>query len=122
MWNEQAIRDVFFPAFTEFSALYLPRGVTVVDILSAAYPTYASPRTRGAEIPVPASLRPAMEKCFSHPDMRGPNSVTGEIGAALGLLRRQGLVEFTSRRHWRATQPRTALGSGAESAPGGEGK
>ena len=110
MWNEQAILDVFFPAFVEFCALYLPRGVTAVEILGAAYPAFAS--TRRGEVPVPASLRPAMERCFSHPERRGPNSVTGELGAALGLLRRQGLVEFTSRRHWRPTQE-LPLGSGS---------
>lgn len=99
MWNEQAIRVVFFPAFVEFCASYLPRGVTAVEILGAAYPSYAS--TRKGEMVAPASLRPAIEECFSHPDTRGPNSVTGEIGAAFALLRRQGLVEPTLRRHWR---------------------
>jgi hypothetical protein len=99
MWNEQAIRDVFFPAFVELCASYLPRGMTAKDVLGAAYRAHGDPRK--GELPVPASLRPAMEKCFSNPDIRGPNSVTGELGAALGLLRRQGLVEFTSRRHWR---------------------
>lgn len=98
MWNEQAIRDVFFPAFVELCRSYLPRGMTVKDILGAAYPDLA---TRGVLTAAPASLRPAMEQCFSNPDVRGSNSVTGELGAALGSLRRQGLVEFTSRRHWR---------------------
>jgi hypothetical protein len=98
MWNEQTIRDVFFPAFVEFCVRYLPRGVTVSEILGAAYPAYSS---RRGDVPTPASLRPAMEKCFSNPDTRGPNGVSGELGAALSLLRKQGLVEPTLRGHWR---------------------